>query len=404
MADFFQNGVITTLQKLKDRSIDDIENELRQFSQKRNRKIVLLLPALYSEFEGPAMPKIIEELKKVDYLYKIVLSLDRADEEQFKKVKKIMSELPSEVKIVWHDGPRLQKLYSELKRKGFWVDIPGKGRSVWMTLGYILADTQAYAIALHDCDIVNYKRELLARLVYPVVHPALDFEFSKGYYARVTNKLYGRVTRLFYTPLIRALHKILGQNDFLEYLDSFRYALSGEFAFIRSLARGIRISPTWGLEVSLLSEVYQNTSVNRICQVEVMETYEHKHQTLKKENPHEGLIKMAADISKALFRVMSQDGIVMSDSFFRTLLTTYLQEARIAIEKYNALSLINGLDYDRHSEIEGVEAFVEALRLAQKDFTEDPIGVPMLSAWVRIRAAMPEISERFIKCVEIDNQ
>ncbi len=404
MADFFQNGVITTLQKLKERDINEIEEELRNFSQKRNRKIVLLLPALYSEFEGPAMPKIIEELKNVDYLYKIVLSLDRADEEQFQRVKKIMSELPSDVKIVWHDGPRLQKLYSELKKKGFWVDIPGKGRSVWMTLGYILADTNAYAIALHDCDIVNYKRELLARLVYPVVHPALDFEFSKGYYARVTNKLYGRVTRLFYTPLIRALHKILGQNDFLEYLDSFRYALSGEFAFIRSLARGIRISPTWGLEVSLLSEVYQNTSVSRICQVEVIETYEHKHQTLKREKPNEGLIKMAADISKALFRVMSQDGIVMSDSFFRTLLTTYLQESRTAIEKYNALSLINGLDYDRHGEIEAVEAFVEALRIAQKDFSEDPIGVPMLSAWVRIRAAIPDISERFIKCVELDNQ
>jgi glucosyl-3-phosphoglycerate synthase len=404
MADFFQNGVITTLQKLKERDISEIEDELRKFSQNRNRKIVLLLPALYSEFEGPAMPKIIEELKKVDYLYKIVLSLDKADEEQFKKAKEFMSGLPTEVKIVWHDGPRLQKLYNELKKKGFWVDIPGKGRSVWMTLGYILADTQAYAIALHDCDIVNYKRELLARLVYPVVHPALDFEFSKGYYARVTNKLYGRVTRLFYTPLIRALHRILGQNDFLEYLDSFRYALSGEFAFIRSLARGIRISPTWGLEVSLLSEVYQNTSVNRICQVEVIESYEHKHQKLKKERPNEGLIKMAADISKALFRVMSQDGIVMSDSFFRTLLTTYLQEARIAIEKYNALSLINGLEYDRHSEIEGVEAFVEALRLAQKDYSEDPIGVPMLSAWVRIRAAMPDISERFIQCVELDNQ
>jgi len=38
---------------------------------------------------------------------------------------------------------------------------------------------------------------MLARLVYPVVHPAIDFEFSKGYYARVSEKLYGRVTRLF---------------------------------------------------------------------------------------------------------------------------------------------------------------------------------------------------------------
>ncbi len=280
MADFFQNGVITTLQKLKHRSLDELEYELEIFAKRRN--MVLLLPALYSEFEGPAMPRIVEELKKIKYLYKIVLSLDRANEEQFRRVKNIMSEIPTEVRVIWHDGPRMQALYKELQEAGFNVSIPGKGRSVWMSLGYILSDASAYAIGLHDCDIVNYTRELPARLLYPVVHPALDFEYSKGYYARVTNKLYGRVTRIFYTPLIRALKKILGSNQYLEYLDSFRYALSGEFAFIRTLARGIRISPTWGLEVSMLSEVYQNTSFNRICQVEVMDTYEHKHQKLEK--------------------------------------------------------------------------------------------------------------------------
>lgn len=52
-------------------------------------------------------------------------------------------------------------------------------------------------------------------------HPATEFEFSKGYYARVTSKLYGRVTRLFYTPLIRSLRRILGQNLFLSYLATF---------------------------------------------------------------------------------------------------------------------------------------------------------------------------------------
>ncbi|MDQ7055192.1 MAG: hypothetical protein Q9M89_01260 [Persephonella sp.] len=35
----------------------------------------------------------------------------------------------------------------------------------------------------------------------------------------------------------------------------------------------------------MLSEVYNNTSFNRVCQVEVMETYEHKHQVLKKGVP-----------------------------------------------------------------------------------------------------------------------
>jgi glucosyl-3-phosphoglycerate synthase len=126
-----------------------------------------------------------------------------------------------------------------------------------------------------------------------VVHPAVDFEFSKGYYARVGDRLYGRATRLFYIPLIRALKRILTYNPFLEYLGNFRYPLSGEFALISPLARSIRISPTWGLEVSLLSEVYQRASTNRICQVEITESYEHKHQLLDKTQPNTGLIRMA---------------------------------------------------------------------------------------------------------------
>ena len=244
---------------------------------------------------------------------------------------------------------------------------------------------------------------MLARLILPVAHPALDFEFSKGYYARVTDQLYGRVTRLFYTPLIRTLNRILGLNPFLSFLDSFRYALSGEFALISSLARGIRISPTWGLEVSLLSEVYQRASVNRICQVDLAETYEHKHQVLRKEKPNEGLLRMAGDIARALFRVLTQDGIVLSEAFFRTMLTSYIQEARVTIEKYHALSLINGLTYDRHAEIEAVEAFVGSLRAAIADFVQDPVGVPMLAAWVRVHAAIPDFEERMREAVEMDN-
>ncbi|MCE5265129.1 MAG: glycosyl transferase [Deltaproteobacteria bacterium] len=401
MADFCQNGVITTLQKLRERPVEDIEQELRMISQKR--RIVLLLPALVTEFGGEAMPRIIDELKKVEYLHKIVLSLDRADERQFRDIQRLMSVLPAEVRVIWHDGPRMQALLKELMAAEFKLEIPGKGRSVWMSLGYILANQDVYAIALHDCDIVNYKREILARLVYPVVQPTLDFEFAKGYYARVTDRLYGRVTRLFYTPLIRTLKRILGFNAFIEYLDNFRYALSGEFAFDTNLARGIRISPTWGLEVSMLSEVYQKTSVNRICQVEIIETYEHKHQILGKNKPNEGLIRMATDIGKALFRVLSQDGLVMSDAFFRTLLTAYIQESRIAVEKYHALALLNGLAYDRHEEIEAVDAFVGSLRVSMEEFMKDPVGIPMMAAWVRVIAAIPDFSERLFDAVEEDN-
>jgi glucosyl-3-phosphoglycerate synthase len=401
MSDFCQNTVIATLQKLNTRPVESLEAELKKISGKR--KMVLLLPALVSEFDQQAMPRIIEELKKVDYLHKIVLSLDRATEKQFRKVRRIMEYLPAEVRVIWHDGPRMKALLQELVNSDFELDRPGKGRSVWMSLGYILAHRDIYAIALHDCDIVNYQREMLARLIYPVVHPAIDFEFSKGYYSRVAEKFYGRVTRLFYTPLVRTLKRILGYHPFVEYLDDFRYALSGEFAFVSSLAKGIRISPTWGLEVSMLSEVYHKTSVHRICQVEVMDTYEHKHQKLKRDKPDEGLSRMANDIAQAMFRVLSQDGLVMSQSFFRTLLTSYLQESRIAIEKYHALSLLSGLPYDRHGEIEAVEVFVGSLKLAVQEFVRDPVGVPMMSAWVRIAAAIPDFAERLHEAVELDN-
>lgn len=402
MADFFQNGVITTLQKLGNRPLATMEAELNEYG-KRHR-MVLLLPALYSEFETPAMHKIIKELKGASYLYKIILGLDRATKEQFEEVKQLMSVLPCKVDVLWNDGPRIQELYKELTEAGFpGLETPGKGRNVWTMIGYGLTDQDAYAFALHDCDIVNYTREVPARLFYPIVHPALDFEFNKGFYSRVTSKLHGRVTRLFYSPLVHSLMKVFGNNRYLDYMESFRYALSGEFAFIRSLGRGIGISPTWGLEVSTLSEVYKNTSNRRICQTEIMESYEHKHQELGNQDSGGGIYKMANDITKTLFRILAQEGITFSEASFKTLLATYFQESRFEISKYNALSKINGLDYNRENEIKAVMAFEMAIKEAATEFYEEPMGVPSLSPWITVRSVLPEFSDKFAMYVAKDN-
>jgi|TARA_R110002033_G_scaffold29007_5_gene65316 glucosyl-3-phosphoglycerate synthase len=403
MSDFFQNGVITTLQKLGDRTLEDMEKELLKFSQRR--RMVLLLPALYSEFQTPAMHKIIEELKSVKYLYKIILGLDQATKEQFEEVKELMSILPCKVDILWNDGPKIKELYDDMTKEGFpGLETPGKGRNVWTMMGYGLADKDAYAFALHDCDIVNYNREIPARLFFPIVHPALDFEFNKGFYSRVTNKLHGRATRLLYTPLINSLKKVYGGNRYLDYMESFRYSLSGEFSFIRSLGRGIGISPTWGLEVSTLSEVYKNTSNRRICQTEIMETYEHKHQELSSQEEGGGIYKMANDIAKTLFRVMAQEGVVFSSSSFKTLLATYFQESRFEISKFNALSKLNALDYNREKEIEAVKTFQDAIKAAAAEFYEDPMGIPSLSPWITVRSVMPDFSAKFNKYVKEDNE
>jgi glucosyl-3-phosphoglycerate synthase len=403
MADFFQNGVITTLQNLGDRDLKDMEKDLERFGKRR--KMVLLLPALYSEFETPAMHKIIEELKDVHYLYKIILGLDRATKEQFEEVKKLMSVLPCKVDVLWNDGPRIKELYADLTAEGFpGLDTPGKGRNVWTMIGYGLTDANAYAFALHDCDIVNYSREIPARLFYPIVHTALDFEFNKGFYSRVTDKLHGRATRLLYTPLINSLTKVYGSNRYLDYMESFRYALSGEFSFIRTLGRGIGISPTWGLEVSTLSEVYKNTSNRRICQTEIMESYEHKHQELGSQDTGGGIYKMANDIAKTLFRVLAQEGVVFSKASFKTLLATYFQESRFEISKYNALSKLNALEYNREKEIKAVEAFQVAIEEAANEFYKDPMGIPSLSPWITVRSVMPEFSEKFAQYVKKDNE
>ena len=401
MADFFQNGVITTLQNLGDRPADELEAELLAVTERQ--KIALILPALYSEFDGPAMPGIVEELKGATYVDRIVLSLDRAHQSEFTRVKDIMRELPQRVDVIWNDGPRVGTLLNELVGANFDAAESGKGRGVWLSLGYALTDKETRTFALHDCDIVNYRREMLTRLVYPIAHPGTDFEYAKGYYARANERLHGRVTRLFFTPLVRALNRICGPLQFFDYLDSFRYALAGEFAMVRSLATGIRISPTWGLEISLLGEVFEKTTVQRVCQVEIADTYDHKHQTLVAGTTQEGLGRMAFEIAVTLFAAVAQGGVILAPSTFGTVLANYMRHARLAIDQYSSLALLNGLSYDRHLEIDAIETFAEALRAAQERFLEDPIGIPMLGSWARVRAAIPGFDKRLRDAVREDN-
>ncbi|MDG1475471.1 MAG: glycosyl transferase, partial [Porticoccaceae bacterium] len=70
MGDFHQNGIITTLHNLGKRSLSEMERELLGFSSVR--PLGLILPSLYSELEGQAMPKIVSELQQVPYLNQIV--------------------------------------------------------------------------------------------------------------------------------------------------------------------------------------------------------------------------------------------------------------------------------------------------------------------------------------------
>ncbi|MBN2333617.1 MAG: glycosyl transferase [Deltaproteobacteria bacterium] len=403
MSDFIQNRKITNLQMLNKRTLMDIESEIEIYAY--DRKVTLLLPSLYSEFLGEAMPKIIKQLETIPYLHRIVLSLDRASEEEFVSVKKAFVDFPCDVKIIWQDSPQIRALYAYLEDHDFYVGCQGKGRGVWFSIGYILAKKDTKVIALHDCDIVNYDRMLLARLVYPLVNPSLSYEFSKGYYSRVSGcQLYGRVTRLYITPLLQALKKIFGPLNFFEFLESFRYILSGEFAIRSDMAAKVRITPDWGLEIATLGEVYSLATPARVCQVELMSNYEHKHQEIKKDDdPYSGLSRMVIDITRSLFRLLSQDGIVFTPAVIRSLRVTYINFARMNIEKYDALAKLNGLRFDRHGEITAVEQFSAALIMASEKFMDDPIGTPLLPGWHRVISGEADFGSRMIEVIDAEN-
>ena len=313
MSDFFQTGIVTTLHSLGRPSLERLEQELRVYSLAR--PVALVLPALYSEFEGPAMPRIVEELAKGKYLGQIILALGRASDKEFARVRQFMAPIPYEVKIVHNEGVRIREIYDTIKRNGLDAGKDGKGRSCWLAYGYVLAAGKSDVIALHDCDLVAYSREMVARFCYPVANPNLDFAFCKGYYSRVTDRMHGRVTRLLVTPLVRSIQQLIGMNRFLLFLDSFRYPLAGEFCMTTDMARVNRIPWDWGLEVGSLAEVYRNFSPRRVCQVDIAATYEHKHQALSAEDPEKGLMKMTVDICKSILRTLASEGVIFSDGF-----------------------------------------------------------------------------------------
>jgi glucosyl-3-phosphoglycerate synthase len=403
MGDFYQNGVITTLHNLSRRPLQEIENELVQFSSQR--PMCLILPSLFSELEGEALPRIIDHLVDVPYLNEVVIGLDRADEQQYRHAIKFFSRLPQRHRILWNDGPRLKEVDALLQEKGLAPQELGKGRNVWYCLGYVLSSSRSEAVALHDCDIVTYDRELLARLIYPVANPNFSYEFCKGYYARVADgSINGRVCRLLVTPLIRALKNMFGPMQYLDYMDSFRYPLAGEFSFRRDVISDIRIPSDWGLEIGVLSEMERNYASNHICQVDLADVYDHKHQDLSLDNETAGLSRMSIDIAKALFRKLATYGVVMSSESFRTLKANYFRIALDFVDTYRNDAIINGLELDIHKEEQAVELFAQNIKKAGDRFLDNPMETPFIPSWNRVRSAVPDIYERIYGAVKQDYQ
>ena len=305
---------------------------------------------------------------------------------------------------MWCNGPKVEKLLNELKLEGLnFIKYKGKGRDVWLAMG--IASIKSYAFALHDADVLHYDEMIPTKLLYPIIEPEFDFKFNKGYYARVNLEkkiIYGRVFRLFLHPLLRAFVDNIGyETNFVRFLRSFRYPISGEFALTSDLARDVDLPGDWGIEIGIMSEMYRIVSLKKICQTD-LGFYDHKHQAVGTVD--KGLLKMTGDILKTLLRVLiEEDHIEISKEKLISLRVLYVRHARDCIRKYHADAHFNNLKYDRHLEETMVERFSQQIMNAGIVYMRKPVGT-RIPDWLRTLSARRKIREQLLDIVIEDNK
>ncbi len=345
MSDFAQTGLICTLQRLNDRHLGAVEEELVALS--RERPIALVLPCHAADLERPAFAAIVRELAGATFLREIVLSMNGigADEFQRRYGDRLIAPISQSVSLLFNDPPSESGLPNG-----------GKGRNVQLAFAHLLKKTECAIIATQDCDVASFRRADLARLCYAVAQPQLGFRFAKMYYSRVTDRLYGRVSRLFLAPLLHAVVRVTGHIPLVDFLLSFRYPLAGEVAMTRELAASLRFSSGWGLEIGQLCEVFRHVDPREVCQVDGGAGYDHKHQPATT-----ALAAMAAEIARELSAQLAEEGLPHDDTFRLALARAYRQEAAHALRRSASLALINGLPFDEACESAIVECFAARL-------------------------------------------
>jgi len=397
MSDFHQSGPVTALPRLLTRPVEELEAAILELVPKF--PVALVIPMVPSEMDRPALARIVDELCQTSYLHTLVVSLNKATLEDYERAVGYFERYPHRKVILWSEAPAVQQFLEDLGRAGLEVGRSGKGRACWLAIGYLLAEEKVDYMAFQDADVANFSREMIARLVLPALDPIVDFDFVKAYYARFSESLHGRVTRLYVSPLLAAFRRLIGEDPYIRYLSSFRYALSGEFAVQRDLVSRMRLPSDWGLEIVSLFEALRHRAPERICQVEIAERYDHKHQDLSGEDPALGLNRMARDIGTHLLRTLAAAGVEISSGRLTSLLAAYQREAEDAVADSYCVAWINGLKYDRHAEEINLQTFVSALRGSIEEFLADPLGPPLVPNWARVWAGVHEAGPQLLAAV-----
>ena len=200
------------------------------------------------------------------------------------------------------------------------------------------------------------------------------------------------------------MEKAIGKNDYLEFMKSFKYPLAGEFSLKKDLLKELKIPTDWGMEIGILSEMQRNYSSNLICQIDLADAYDHKHQDLSFDDSSRGLSRMSIDIIKTLIRKLATQGISFSLETFRSIKATYYRSALDMIDIYKSDATMNGLTFDRHSEEKAVELFAFNIMKAGESFFENPMEKPFIPTWSRVNSALPKVFKDLKEAVREDDK
>ena len=346
-------GLVTTFRILIDQDRQHLAEVLKQHATTNTP--ILIVPLLASEYtlseNQPTFENILANLSQAEYLDKIIFGLDQASESEMQLLKKLIDKHNIRQAVIqWNDGPVFSDIYKMLNKAGILSLEPGKGKNIFLGIGIALA-LNAKVVGILDADIRSFDCIQIDRLLYPVV--VHNYDFSKAFYTRISNqRLYGRVKRLLMDPLLLALKtkfmeskdkKMLGMIDFLLQFD---YQLSGEVAFRSDLLKKMRFSSNWGAEIFTLIEIYRKAS--SAAQVDFsIKPFDHKHQPVSEDDRSKGLTRMAVDIVTTLMNALVQgEGLDLSESFFRDLLTIYMGVTDKLTKMYSDESMFNHLEYD----------------------------------------------------------
>lgn len=327
----------------------------------------VVVPLAERDHTSAATERVLQTLEEVDP-GRVVVPL-RATGSTVGEVATWLESFDLDLTVLWCTAPQVESLLADTHLDG----TAGKGRDVWLGLG--VASESPY-VAVHDADALTYDTAHVPKLLFGLTE---GYDFVKGYYARVEDEqLYGRLLRLFVTPLLRALDTE-NAHPFVDYLDSFRYALAGEFAMSGEFARSVRAPRDWGLELGMLGDAFDHAGFERTAQVD-LGIHEHEHRSVEGSG---GLGQMCAEVGQTLFTVVEERGLELD---YERLRVAFVREAESLLRQYEGDAAFNDFEFDRQGEREQVERYAKAVERPTKD--------GRLPAWDNAPITPADVAER----------